>query len=127
MDEQIPGIGAKSLRRWINPPHPPDEATLERLRARCSAEPRIVQAWLAGSRMTPSDGTPAYETTDIALVLDPPETPGDANDQAAISELIVSLDSAVSTSMGSPRGWLVVSETQIRRQSERAVLLYSRA
>ena len=126
MDEQVPGIGAKSLRRWIKAPHPPDEATLERLRARCSAEPRIVQAWLTGSRMTPSDGTPAYETTDIALVLDPPETPGDASDQAAVSELIVSLDRAALIS-GTPRGWLVLSETQIRRQSERAVLLYSRS
>jgi hypothetical protein len=125
MDEQVPRIGAEFGRRWIKAPQPPDEATLERLRARCSAEPRIVQAWLTGSRMTPSDGSPAYETTDIALVLDPPEAPGDESDQAAVTELIAQLDGCLD--IGARRGWLSVSEAQIRRQTEHAVLLYTRA
>lgn len=122
MDEQVPRIGAEVGRRWIKAPQTPDEATLERLRARCSTEPRIVQAWLTGSRVTPSDGSPAYETTDIALVLDPPEKPGE---QAAMTELITNLGSCLD--LGARRGWLSVSETQIRRQGEHAVLLYSRA
>jgi hypothetical protein len=76
--------------------------------------------------MTPSDGAPAYETTDIALVLDPPLAPGDASDQATMVELIANLRSA-SSNIEAWRGWLFVSETQIRSQSEHAVLLYSRA
>src|SRR3954447_20077755 len=116
MDEQVPRVGAEVGRRWIKAPQTPDEAPLERLRERCSAEPRIVQAWLTGSRVTPGDGSPAYETTDIALVLDPPEAPGDRSDQAAVTELIANLDSCLD--IGGRRGWLSVSETQIRRQRE---------
>jgi len=75
--------------------------------------------------MTPSEGAPAYETTDIALVLNPPLTPGDASDQAEM-ELVANLGSALPDTEAR-RGWLFVTEAQIRRQSEHAVLLYSRA
>lgn len=58
--------------RWIPvPPTPPDDETLERLRAACAQEPRIVEAWLTGRRDTRADGT-SEETTGIAVVFDAP-------------------------------------------------------
>jgi hypothetical protein len=76
--------------------------------------------------MTPSDGSPPYETTDIALVLDRPLASGDEPDNAAIAELIAQLDPAASDIEGR-QGWLFVSETLIRAHSEQAELLYSRS
>jgi hypothetical protein len=45
---------------------------IERLNAAFAAMPRVVEAWLQGDRLTPEDGSPAYETTEVVLVLDPP-------------------------------------------------------
>jgi hypothetical protein len=59
-------------RQSIAPPEEPDEVTLARLRDQFEMLPRITEAWLTGSRLTPEDGSPPYETTDILLVLDPP-------------------------------------------------------
>jgi hypothetical protein len=121
MDEEHPKVGRKARRQWIKAPQQPNEATLERLRARFRAEPRIVEAWLVGSRMTPDDGSSPYETTDIALVLEPP-----LSNRALIMDLIADLDDTVSN-IEECRGLLLVSETTIRAHGEQAVLLYSRA
>lgn len=42
--------------------------------------PQIAEAWLTGSRMTPEDGSPPYDTTDILFVLDPPLDPSGNKD-----------------------------------------------
>jgi hypothetical protein len=97
---------------------------LEGLLARCTAEPWIAQAWLTGSRRTPSDGAHTYETTEIALVLDPPSVHEDESDEAAMLDLIANLHASTGARRSS---YVFVSETLIRAHSEHAVLLYSRA
>jgi len=43
-----------------------------KLRLAFDGIPRIVHAWVIGARLTPTDGSPSWETTDIVLVLHPP-------------------------------------------------------
>ena len=65
-------IGDGDTGRWIPiPPTTPDDETVERLRAACTEEPRIVEAWFTGRRVTRADGT-SKEITGIALVLGSP-------------------------------------------------------
>jgi hypothetical protein len=56
----------------IPPPEPPDGATLAALVDAFDRNPRIKEAWLTGERLTPEDGSPAWDATNIVLVLDPP-------------------------------------------------------
>jgi len=126
MHDQIPPVGATYRRQWIKPPNLPDASTLEASLARLQSSPRIIEAWVVGSRMTRTDeAAPPYETTDIALVLDPPITSSDEDDQASI-ELIADLRD-VSRSIEGRRGFLFVSESQIWAHAEQATLLYSRS
>jgi hypothetical protein len=71
----------KRIRREsITPVEEPDEAMLARLSAQFDTLPRITEAWLTASRLTPEDGSPPYETTDILVVLDPPLDPTNADE-----------------------------------------------
>jgi hypothetical protein len=45
---------------------------LEQLADAFAHEPRITEAWLKGERLTPEDGSPSWEATEVVLVLDPP-------------------------------------------------------
>src|SRR5262245_21838558 len=51
-------------------------------RATFRTEPRIVEAWVAGARLTPTDGSPARESTDIVLALEPPIERGHAEEES---------------------------------------------
>src|SRR3954447_1996309 len=57
MDDHIPAIGSKIARSWVKPPTRLDPTTLDALVAQFRAVSRIAEAWLVGSRITPSDGT----------------------------------------------------------------------
>jgi hypothetical protein len=124
MDDQVPHVGAKSLRRWIDAPEIPEEATLEELRARFRTMPRIVEAWLTGSRMTPTKGA-SRESTDIALVLDPPLDPKTEEMPAVLGSLPEW--SRPASSAGGGRGWIFVSNTVIREEAEHCSRIYVRA
>ena len=87
----MPPTAKTFTRRWIKPSVGPDATTLEPLLARFRESPQIVEAWLVGSWITPSDGSPPYESTGVALVLDPPLVGGAEVDQVTI-ELIARLD-----------------------------------
>jgi hypothetical protein len=54
--------------RWIEPRNPPGQGSLERLRAACDADPRIVEAWFTGRRMTRADGS-VREHDGLAVIL----------------------------------------------------------
>jgi hypothetical protein len=54
--------------RWTEPLNAPGEESLERLRAACSADPRIVEAWFIGRRMARADGS-VSERDSMAVVL----------------------------------------------------------
>jgi hypothetical protein len=56
----------------IPPPDPPDERMRGRLVAAFDRNPRIIEAWLTGERLLPEEGSPAWDSTNIELVLDPP-------------------------------------------------------
>lgn len=103
----------------------PDDNALKPLLARFQETPRIVEAWLVGSQITPSDTKPPYESTGIALILDPPLS-GDAEaDSTTMVELISDLGDASPIAEGRP-GWLFVTETVMRAHQEQATLLYLR-
>jgi hypothetical protein len=126
MDNHIPPVGTQVTRRWIKPSVTLDPATLEPVVARFRDVPRIAEAWLVGSRITPSDGAPPYESTGVALVLDPPFA-GDAEaDREAMVELIARLDDA-SPVADERRSWLFVTEAIMREHREQATLLYTRS
>src|SRR5262245_18609082 len=108
-------------RQPIAAPDPPEGAALDALIAAFRNEPRIAEAWLTGSRITPGDGAPAYEQTDIGLVLDPPFEDGGGYDGTMFVHRL--REAAPGCDV---RGWLFVSETQIRAHGEHATLLYSR-
>jgi hypothetical protein len=56
------------------PSDPPDQVMIEKLQTTFRSVARIADAWVIGARLTPIDGSPAWETTDVVLVLDPPIT-----------------------------------------------------
>ena len=109
----------------IDPPEPPDAQTLTRLRATCRSEPRIAEAWVTGSRVTRSDGS-FHESTDIALVLDPPFSRERGEDESrAERELLGKLDAAAPTT--GRRGWVYVSKEAIAHEKRRYLKIYVRA
>ena len=122
----MPAAATKFTRRWIKPSPIPDATALEPLLARFRDNPRVIEAWLVGSWITPSDGAPPYESTDIALVLDPPLTRDADTDRATVSELIAGLE-VTSPITGRRRSWLFVGETIMRAHQDQAVLLYERS
>src|SRR5262245_47678085 len=62
-----------ATRRWVDPPERPDRDTAERLRQACSKDPRIQELSVSGGELTRQDGS-SDVTTDLVIVLDPPET-----------------------------------------------------
>ncbi len=114
----------KRIRREsIPPPEEPDETMLAQLRAQFDTLPRITEAWLTGSRLTPEDGSPSYETTDILLVLDPPL---DATSPADIGGQIEELEEALRLTgykREPRRGWVF---GQAGSRERHARLIYSR-
>jgi hypothetical protein len=121
-----------SQRAWIYPPDPPDEATLERLRVACRDEPRIVEAWVTGSRMTRADGS-SSESTDIVLILDDPphdDTPHDetANVEQSLAnfEVTRTLEAAAPSAAGQ-RSWLFMSKRQLEAHEPHCIEIYTRA
>ena len=56
------------MRRWVEPANVPGADSLERLRAACGADPRIVEVWVTGRRMTRADGS-VRERDGLAVVL----------------------------------------------------------
>jgi hypothetical protein len=126
MDHHVPPLGTKVSRRWIKPSVISDESALKPLLARLQEIPRIVEAWLVGSQITPSDGKPPYESTGIALVLDPPLIGDPDADRPTMAGLISDLGDASPIAEGR-RGWLFVTETTMRAHQEEATLLYVRS
>jgi hypothetical protein len=107
---------------WIDPPDPPDEETLEHLRAACREEPRIVEAWVTGSRITRADGS-SYESTGIALVLDPPLSQlRDEEEGRASGDLLAKLQPAAPHASS----WLFVSEQIIAAHANHCRKVYTR-
>jgi hypothetical protein len=122
-DDRIPASGTKVSRRWIKPSEVPDAAMLEPLPARFRGTRRIVEAWLVAGRITPSDGRPPYETTDIALVLDPPSIGDPEVDRAMMVDLIANL-TEVSLMTEGRHGWLFVTQAIMRAHADQATLLH---
>jgi hypothetical protein len=108
-------------REQIAPPEEPDESTLNRLQAQFATLPRINEAWLTGSRLTPQDGSPPYETTDIHLVLDPPI--GHDNLVSQIEELEQALE-PTGYRCERRRGWIFAAASPRETLARR---LYSRS
>jgi hypothetical protein len=104
----------------------PDETALKPLLARFQETPRIAEAWLLGSQITPSDGKLPYESTGIALVLDPPLVGDPEADNSVMVELISDLDDASPIAEGR-RGWLFVTQSTLEAHKEQAILLYARS
>ena len=107
-------------RRWVDPPERPDRAAAERLRQACSEDPRIQELWVTGSEMTGHDGSSAV-STDLAIVLDPPET--NPHDEDSI-EIITRMGAAWPVT--GRRGYLCVSPEMIAREKNHCVAVYSR-
>jgi hypothetical protein len=107
-------------RRWVDAPERPDRGTAERLREACSEDPRIEAVWVTGSEMTRHDGS-SDMSTDLAIVLDPPETslPGEER-----IEIITRLGAA--WPITGRRGYLWVSHEMIARNEKHCVAVYSR-
>ena len=118
-------VGATFMRGWIKPSESLDPDTLAPLVARFREVPRITQAWLVGTRMTPNGGCPSIESTDIALILDPSLTQGAETDRTTMVELITDLDEVYPMTTGR-RGWLFVTNTIMEAHRAQAILLYSR-
>jgi hypothetical protein len=113
-------VTARSARReWIPAPDPPDESTIALLCDRFRSVPGISEAWVVGSRITPDDGSPPRESTDIALVLDPPIS--DGPDEAV--SFLDDLEERVPWSKPG-QGWLLVTQTIIRAHEDVAVRIY---
>jgi hypothetical protein len=111
-------------RESIAPPEEPDEVTVARLRERFETLPRIIEAWLTGSRLTPEDGSPSYETTDILLVLDPPLDRDNVRDlRSQIEELEEAL-TATGYKREPHRGWIFGRASPHEAQARR---IYSRS
>jgi hypothetical protein len=88
--------------------------------------PRIVEAWLRGERMTPEDGSPAWEATHIVLVLDPPlpDAPKEMGEEVA--EINRSLAATNWVRAGQrERDWIYAPNDG--RASRRGTRIYSRA
>jgi hypothetical protein len=126
MDDRVPPIGTKVSRRWIKPSVIPDETALKPLLARFQETPRIAKAWLVGSQITPSDGKLPYESTGIALVLDPPLVGDPEADNSVMVELISDLNDASPIAEGR-RGWLFVTESTLEAHKEQAIILHARS
>lgn len=86
---------------------------------------RCTHSLFVGSRITPSDGSPPRESTDIALVLDPPLPDQPAGAKTAIVSFLTDLDERVPCSKPG-RGWPFVSASLIRAQENDAVKIYPR-
>jgi hypothetical protein len=114
------------MRGWIAAPDPPDAGAVAELCEQLRQVARISEAWVVGSRMTPDDGAPSRETTDLALVLDPPLSDQPDETRMEISAVWTELDERVHWSRPG-RGLLLVSAAQIRHHEPRAVQIYSRA
>jgi hypothetical protein len=65
--------------------------------------PRVVEAWLESERLTPTDGSPAWEATNIVLVLDPPLP----DDPTEIREDIAALERSLAST-----GWVRPGESE---------------
>jgi hypothetical protein len=80
---------------WIEAPERPDVEAIERLRAVCREEPRIVELWISGGRWTDDDGI-LWVYTAFDLVLDSVE---EADRDAARVEIVPKLEA-----VWAPRG-----------------------
>ena len=67
---------------WTEAPERPDAEGIDRLRAVCRDEPRIVELWISGGRWTDDEGILCVYTTSD-LVLDSVE---EADRDAAVSK-----------------------------------------
>ena len=111
-------------RESIAPPEEPEEGTAALLFEQFEMLPRITEAWLTGSRMTPEDGSPPYETTDILLVLDPPLDPDNIGDlHSQIEELEEALK-ATGYKREAHLGWIFGRAAPREAQARR---IYSRS
>jgi hypothetical protein len=109
-------------REWIVPPSDLDEEVLKSLRQTLRSEPRILEAWLVGSRLWPVDGSPPRESSDIALVLDP----RDREDPIEILTGLMERLDMRGQGRGSGRAWLLLSPTVIAAHQEHAAKIYAR-
>ena len=100
------------IRKWIDPPDPPDEETLERLRAVCREDSRIVELWVAGSRMTRADGS-SSESTDLVLILDPPFDQSSSEEQSRVNLEVSAALEAVAPTAGRRRSWVFADSSDI--------------
>jgi hypothetical protein len=106
--------------RWIEPPNPPANDSIERLRAACEADPRIAEAWFIGRRMTRGDGS-IREHDGLAVVLCEP-FPDRVPPTEAEIELMEKLTSAApEVDVG---GWLFTSHAVSSEVSELGILIY---
>lgn len=106
--------------RWIEPRNPPAKGSLERLRAACDADPRIVEAWFTGRRMTRADGS-VREHDGLAVVLANTSQGAEPISRAQI-ELMETLSAAASElDIG---GWLFTTHRVSSDVSRYGVLIY---
>jgi hypothetical protein len=106
--------------RWIEPTNPLGQNSLERLRAACDADPRIVEAWFTGRRMTRADGS-VREHDGLAVVLAEAFQGAEPITQAEI-ELMETL-SAAATDVDI-RGWLFTTHRVSTDVGKYGVLIY---
>ena len=114
-----------TTNKWIDPPDPPDREALERLTAAFLEEPRIVGAWITGSSVTRADGS-SYDSTDVALILDPPF--GDLRDEDEVrgsAEFVARLESAAPAN--GRRHWIYATEELIAAHADHCQKVYTRA
>ena len=83
-------INAVEGYEWTEAPERPDAEAIDRLRAVCREEPRVVELWISGGRWTDDDGV-LYVYTAFDLVLDSVE---EADRDAAHVEIVPKLEAA---------------------------------
>jgi hypothetical protein len=109
----------------IFPPDPPDKHMVETMRETFLRMPRIVEAWVVGARLTPSDGSPSWDTTYVVLVLDPPIDRKDAATE--LSELQRELRT-IGYQNEPTHNWVYAERNSFRPDREQgAELIYSRS
>ena len=106
--------------RWIAPTRRLDAISLERLRDACEADPRILEAWFIGRRMTRADGSEReHDAPAIMLAEAFQGTEPTSKAQVEMMERISAAGAQLDIG-----GWLFTTHTLRSEVSNLGVLLY---
>ena len=129
--EQL-GAGEAPRVEWIAPPRLPGEPTSEALRESLRTRPRIMEAWVVGTRAQPVDGWldqheagHPYDVTSIGLVFDPPLVSYEERHDDFLA-IAGELTAETGFGLGRDEGWQVLTATEISSHVDHVLKIYSR-